>query len=479
MSAVVKSLQAVAQSHAATVQMHAPPELDRLRMLAVKMGSVPVPPPLSEAEVNGVWSQVQAWLGSDQPARALSLDIWKQVPALLWRTYEGQQAIEYPRLREGIAWAASMSVSLASWIETLATAYTEASDANEEGRAWLGDTLRQWCDVEGHEHIDVWRRRDRDWDLFSPDDFPVKLACRLQNSPDMSLRSVLAEAGFLTARAQAADLSRQAFLAYLNIPIPAAQGYDFLHLERIREWKNLLFGESSAWDEVLCAAVINGLLEPWAAFNPSELELQKEIQKRTLEGWFGSVPEGWTGYWSAASSLSRQILERWMILDVMEDFFQRVGQYAEETGSITMRRQWRYRRHFWLAYYKRGVVKTARALLGHGIIQAYGEPSLRKKFGDAMAELQSQDPDQCGLLLQIHELMLIDLSHHGAAYFFLPSNKQKPPADAAIYDRSSLNLLKDVSKSHHGSDAYLWQSDFESLIFDQTGVRLTLSDYSV
>jgi hypothetical protein len=482
MSAVVKALHVTIRNHVSALKIHAPPPLNHLRMLALEIGRVRAEMvSLDEGELQRIWPQVQAWLSSNQPSKALPLDVWKSVPALLWWHHEGQQVLGYARLREGVAWAASMSVPRTGWVESLAAAYVEASDAKEENHRWLGNTLRQWCGETLDERLNVWRSRDRDWDLFSPSDFPAKLSSMLQKSPDMSVQGALVDAGFSNARAQAADLSRQAFFAYLKFPIPAAHGYDLLHLERIHEWKDLVLGESSAWHKDVSAAVINGLLEPWASFNPPEVDFQKQIQ-RTLEGWFGHVPDSWTGHWNGASPLSREILARWKILDVMEAFFQRVEDYArrleKRSGNDDMRRHWRYRRPFWLAYYKKGVVTRARALIGRGMMDEFGEDKLRGQFGKAMARLDSKlNKHHCGLLLEINELRVIDLSHNGKAYFFLPSNESPPPNSATRYDRDRIDMTADEAKPHHGAETGLWQRSFENFIFDHTRIRLKPSDY--
>jgi hypothetical protein len=484
MSAVVKTLQVTSRNHISALKMHSPPPLNHLRMLALELerGKADVAP-FDEGELQQTWLQVQAWLSSDQHAKTLPLDVWKIVPALLWWPHEGQQAAEYRRLREGVAWAASMSVPRTSWVESLASAYAEASDAKEESRRWLGNTLRQWCGETLDDRLNVWRSRDRDWELFSPSDFYVKMSGKLQRSPDMSVRSALLDAGFLNARAQSADLSRQAFLAHLKFAIHAAQGYDLLHLERIREWKDLVLGESAAWHKDFSAAVINGLLEPWASFNPPEVEFQKNVQ-RTLEGWFGPVPDRWTGHWNGASPLSREILARWKILDVMEAFFQRVEDYArrleKRSGNDEMRRHWRYRRPFWLAYYKKGVVTRARALIGRGMIDEFGEDKLRGQFGKAMARLDSKaSKHHCGLLLEINGLLVIDLSHNGKAYFYLPSNEALPSPLARSYDRDKIDATADTELIHQGSETYVWQAKFADFINDQTRVRLKPRDYSL
>lgn len=483
MRAVLKSLQTMERSLISTVKVHPLPPLNHLRMIAAELGNGDVMQPLSAtSELQHIWSQVQAWLSSDHPQKALPLDVWKSVPALLWWTHEGLQAIEYSRLRKGIEWAASMSIPRTSWVESLAVAYVEAADANEEGLRWLGNTLRQWTDEALDDRLNVWRTRDREWGLFSPSDFPAKLVGRLQRSPQMSVYGALVEAGLSNARAQTAKLSRQAFIANLKFPIDAAQGYDQLHLQRIREWKTLMLGDSPAWHINLSAAVINGLLEPWASFNPPEIDLQKQIQ-RTLEEWFGPVPELWTGHWSGASDLSREIQARWKILDVMEAFFQRVEDYAlrleNRSGDDQMRRHWRYRRPFWLAYYKKGIVTHARALIGRGMLDEFGEQKLRGQFGNAMARLESRPKQHCGLLLKINDLLVIDFSHNGKAYFFLPSNESMPSTSARRYDRDLIVAKADEALSHQGSDNYSWQGRFADFIHNQTNVRLKPSDYSL
>jgi hypothetical protein len=481
MSEIVRSLEAVSRRHISALKMHAPPPLNHLRMMALELGGERVPLPRPDPDI--IWPQVQAWLSCDEPAKALSIDIWKSVPALLWLQHEGKLAADYPRLRQGLVWAASMSVPRTGWVQSLADAYTEASGAEEESKQWLGNTLRQWCGELLDERLNIWRSRDRDWELFSPFHFPAKLSGKLQRSPEMSLKAALVDAGFTTARSQAADLSRQAFLAHLKFPIIAARGYDPIHLERIREWKDLLLGESATWHKDFSAAVINGLLEPWASFNPSEVEFQKQIQG-TLEEWFGPVPDRWTGHWNGASATSREILARWKILDVMEAFFQRVEDYArrleKRSGNDEMRRHWRYRRPFWLAYYKKGVVTRARALIGRGMMDEFGEDKLRGQFGKAMARLDSKlNKHHCGLLLEINELMVIDLSHNGKAYFYLPSNESLPVTSARSYDRDKIDATADDALTHQGSETYAWQGRFADFIHHQTNVRLKPNDYSL
>lgn len=469
----MKSLHSAGRRHELALKNHPLSTLNQLRMLAAELGGVspPNPIPPDPDDLQRVWSQLQSWLGSAAPPRMLPGSVWEQVPALLWWKHEGQPVIAYPRVLAGISWAASQSVPPVRWIESLAAAYMEAVNAPLEWRAWLGALLREWCGRELHPRLDVWRRRDRDYSVWSPTDFPKGMRSKLSNSPGLSVKDALTDAGLLSACSHASDLSREAFSAFMAYPIELGKGYDILHFDRVCEWKNLILAGSLTWPANLAAAVIKGLLEPWTAFNPPDVAFQKHIQS-VLTGWFGPVPGEWTGHWRGASPLSREILSRWKILDVMEQFFERVGTYAEEAGNEMMTRHWNDRRQFWLAYYKRGVLARARALIGRGMIKKMGEPELRQMFGRAMARLEARNTMQCGLLLEVNDMIVIEHSHSGRAYFFFPANNQKPSAVVAAYHSSQFDTA-DEKLAHQGD----WQPRFAALIEEQTGVKVAPREY--
>lgn len=472
MSTLVKALQRAGRKHELAMERHPLVQLNQLQRLAADLnGGKPSLPPSSADVLQEAWSQLQSWLGSVGPPRMLPLSVWKQVPALLWWKYDGQPVIAYPRVFAGISWAASQNVPPIGWIEALAATYMEAMDAPLEWRAWLGAFLREWCGQELHPRLDVWRRRDRDYSVWSPADFPKGMRRKLSNSPGLAVEDALKDAGFDSACSHASDLSREAFIACMAYVAGMAQGYDILHFDRVCEWKNLILAGSSTWPSKLATAVINGLLEPWASFNPPDVTFQKHIQT-SLQKWFGPVPGEWTGHWRGASPLSRKILERWKILDVMEQFFEQVGAYAEETRNEMMAVHWKDRSAFWLAYYKRGVVTQARALIGRSMIKKLGEPELRRVFGRAMARLEARNTMQCGLLLEINGLIVIDHSHSGRGYFYFPANNQKPSTVVAAYHSSQLDTA-DEKLTHQGD----WQARFAELIEKQTGVKVAAREY--
>jgi hypothetical protein len=473
MSTLVKALQKAGNKHELALKSQPLAPINQLLMLAEKLrnGSTPDRTPAEPGELQKAWPQLQSWLGSAAPPRMLPISVWEQVPELLWWKHKGQPVIAHPRLFAGISWAASQSVPPVRWIEALAASYAEAVDAPLEWRAWLGGFLREWCGRELHPRLDVWRRRDRDYSFWSPTGFPEGMRRKLSNSPGLAVEDALNDAGLDSACSHASELSREAFITCMVYVAEMAQGYDFLHFERVCDWKNLILAGSSTWPSKLAAAVINGLLEPWARFNPPDVTFQKHIQN-SLQKWFGPLPGEWTGHWRGATLLSRKILERWKILDVMEQFFEQVGNYAEETRNEMMTRHWKDRSAFWLAYYKRGVVTQARALIGRSMIKKMGEPELRRVFGKAMARLDAKIAMQCGLLLEINGLIVIDHSHSGRGYFYFPANNQKPSTVVAAYHSSEFNNANE-NDTHQGD----WQSRFAELIKEQTGVKVAAREY--
>lgn len=472
MSHLVTALQTAGDKHELAMKRHPFIPLNQLQRLAADLSvGKPYSPPLALDELQAAWLQLESWLVSSATPNKLPLSIWNHVPALLWWKHEGQSLIACARLRAGLLWATSQSVPPVRWIEALAASYTEAADAPFKWRTWLGGFLYEWCNREPHPRLEVWRRRDRDYSLWSPTDFPKDMRLKLAKSPGLAIEDALKDAGLDSACSHASDLSREAFFACMAYAAGMAQGYDTLHFDRLCEWKNLILAGSSAWPSKLAAAVINGLLEPWATFNPPDVTFQKQIQS-TITNWFGPAPSKWTGLWSGASPLSREILDRWKILDVMEQFFEQVGNYAEETRNEMMTRHWKDRSAFWLAYYKRGVVTKARALIGRSMIKKIGDPELRRVFGKAMARLDAKIAMQCGLLLEINGLIVIDHSHSGRGYFFYPANDQKPSTDEAAYHSGQFTTA-DENDTHQGD----WQYRFASLIEKQTGVKVTAREY--
>jgi hypothetical protein len=480
MSTLVETFHVTGRKNRDALNLHPLPPLNQLRLLALDLGGgADGLPPVDDRELQRDWSLIEKWLGSEKPAKALPLETWKRVPLLLWWKIGERPVIEHPRLRQGLLWAASMSVPRVNWIEALAEAYTRAKEVPEESHRWIGTTLREWCNAESHARLEVWLERDLKWKIWSPNEFPLAFSRSLQTGQGISLFATLEAAGLASAVDQSSDLSRKAFISHLALAVGASQGYGASHLDCVCEWRNLIVVGDAGWTDNLANAAINGLLEPWATFNPPDVEFQKRI-KQTLENWFGPVPERWTGHWAEASGLSREILARWKVLDVMEEYFKLVEAYARQLandGAGIMQQHWQYRRPFWLAYYKKGAVTGARALIGPGLMAWAGPRTLKKSFGKAIAGLTAQTYHHCGLLLEINGMVVVDLSHSGKAYFFLPSNRSMPSTKASNYSRNSLDGTADEALTHNGSITYAWQAKFENYIHHHTSVRVRPTEY--
>jgi hypothetical protein len=476
MSSLIDALKEVSRKNSNAFRDYPLSSLNELQLCAKNLGiespTITVP---HKDVLLAAWDELVNWMDLRKAPVSLPMAVWKQVPFLIWWQHHGHPAIAYKHLFDGICWAASQSVSPVFWIEALARSYLEASGVDLSWRNWLGSKLKEWCNREPRPQLEEWRRRDRVFCIWSPVEFKNVMVQKLSHSTSSPVKSALVDAGFHSAVSMVSDLSREAFTAFLDYPVKISQGYSIQHFDRIIEWKEVLLAGNSKWPSLLSAAVINGLLEPWASFNPPDIGFQKKI-KSQLESWFGPVPKEFSGHWRGTSSLSREILDRWKILDVMEQFFEQVGAYAEESRNQTMIAHWKHRSAFWLAYYKKGVVAKARALIGRRMISNKGEMKLRKIFGNAMARLESRDTMKCGLLLEINDLLIIDHSHNGRCYFYFPSNNSKPSVALSAYHSDQLESA-DEKLSHRQIPP--WQSRFSSLIERQTGVRVLPRDYRI
>lgn len=480
MSALVESLYAAnfAQHRALQLASFAP--LNQLRDLAHRLGSsesVELSPPPSDVD----WQNLIEWLGTHQQPRALAIEVWKKVPQMLWRTHGGQALAMSPRLRDGVAWAASQGTSRVAWVHAVADAYLSAEKGvPTDCLKWLGELLQSWCDSDASARLDAWRERHLRLQMFSPFAFSTQVLLALYASPQLPLSKVLDDVRLTSSRSRG-HFSHIVFDDYLAKPVSDAKGYAREHLDRVIAWVELLVPDLAEWSAEMAAIVINGLLEPWASPQPPSIELQKTIKKQ-LEDWFGALTDTWPKHWRQASPTSRSVLERWKILDVMEDYFARVDEYARQryrdSGDDTMQRHWMYRRPFWLAYYKKGVVTKARALIGRGLEEASQVKGKKLVFGKSVARLSSRiSKHHCGLLLEINGMLVIDLSHSGKAYFFLQGSSRAPSTDALNYDRDHLDDNFDEAMSHQASEDYGWQGRFAEYIYRHTRVYIKQAEY--
>ena len=161
---------------------------------------------------------------------------------------------------------------------------------------------------------------------------------------------------------------------------------------------------------------------------------------------------------------------RWLAQATLEQFLKVVDRVATK-------HQWDYRRAFWTAYVKKGVVANAWVVFGSSGVQyatkiaADTGDRLMRRFGT----LTGGGSDQAVLLLQIGDLIIADWSHNGRLRIWRRDNEQAPEFDLKSYIAADLRTGSNLDAVHLPPDG--WQMKTANYIQKDTGVSVMQVEY--
>lgn len=176
--------------------------------------------------------------------------------------------------------------------------------------------------------------------------------------------------------------------------------------------------------------------------------------------------------WIQVSEKSKQVMMSWLVKQTLELFFKILDESADNI--------WEYRKAFWGAYYKRGYINNAWAILGKDatyIAQRIGDKNLA--YGQLSG---AYTRNQSVLLLKIGPFVVAEWSHNGKCRIWRDTddryNKIPRFYEATIpYDANALRTWADFDQVHHASSHGTWQSKIETYIRRQTNIRIHQSEY--
>jgi hypothetical protein len=231
------------------------------------------------------------------------------------------------------------------------------------------------------------------------------------------------------------------------------------------------------------ADTARALLRTWLDEDPEpNAELRGQVQRCLLQ-WLEDprLPSG-LQRWAAVGERETALVRRWLTRASLDLFFRLIDQHARDT-------QWHYRQAFWLAYLNKGAIADAWLALGS---QIYGSALAIHELGGAYGQLRG-DSKQCALLLRIGSVVICEFTHVGKLLAWPSDWRNAPRLGQAQYTPAGLkqNCLrfpadpwtghggsKDGSGLRHdGAFAGKWQRSAAALIENQTGLRITQSDW--
>jgi hypothetical protein len=215
----------------------------------------------------------------------------------------------------------------------------------------------------------------------------------------------------------------------------------------------------------------DALLLPWIQIAPAN-----DVQQCIFEFLISHLkdPRLHPSRWHGASDAAIAIIRRWLAKQTLEEFFQIVDQSAKDS-------HWIYRRAFWLAYFRRGVLDDAWMALGPQAARAADN-----RF--ACGKLRSGDgvqPSHSLLLMEIGDLVIAEWSHDGKCRAWKRTHPRAPLLGRAQYTRGniiipSMQIAPTYSEDgivHRGSEAGRWQQRLADFIYQETNVRVMRREY--
>lgn len=315
---------------------------------------------------------------------------------------------------------------------------------------------------------EFWRAKQGRYKLFS-DDGPAHVASLLCEDTvpsddlltDAALDGVLATGGFMREvngalltrvdellRARVAD-------SWLKKPLEA-----------------LTLGGTTLRFEDRASEVANALFLPHAQITPHE------STRRALHQFAMTYlddprvrPTKWHG-----APVAKEIFLQWLVGATLEQFFRIISKSAKDS-------HWRFRRKFWGAYLKRGLIQDAWVVLGN---QAREDARAALRPEERRFGLLTGSSDKSVLLMRVSGLTIAEWSHEAPCFVWPDGTRSAPRLHEREYHSSDVRASREElargvchDQWHRGSETYGWQRRLAEHIRSQVGAYVPPSEYQV
>jgi hypothetical protein len=393
----------------------------------------------------------------DKSLQAVSRKDWKKAGWCLWIEEKGLARDDYflNTYLDRLA-----TEKRRSSFKRLISAYVREYGARKAGMKKVGEFIASGV----HNWEWVWADRQRDLQFFEPSGPRVVAAAYLSSKQSAdSFLDTVGLGGELGVCGYAYESFAQCLSLFGKLKVDRAEEM----LPRVLEWA---MDEDGIRYPGLEGRLADALLLRWANTNPSK-RAQKTIEVFLLKHFGDPRVASVTGSkWHHVSEDAKSIMLRWLVGAALEQFLQVVD-------KVAMPSQWKYRRAFWTAYYKAGVIDEAWvAFAWQGQVQARKSFGSYKGFGKL--EGSGVSNDHAVLLMKIGSITIADWSHNGKCHIWTQSMRKKPKLYRKEYGRPELvEGSSNKGVVHAGAPNGTWQAKIASYIARHTGIRLGMKDY--
>lgn len=437
----------------------------RAQELAARLGTAGAPPPRDQLNAlkRRLWDACQYRRLDQVPARD-----WQQAAWIIW---DG-----VPCLAENDAFVAGYTKALTdaampNGFRRLVYVYLRDFQPDNSNLERISKFLRQTLAAPGLRALDRWRDAHESFGIFDPAEGPGRVAEAIfepHSLPD----EVMAKTGLL------GELGWQGF-AHAVCDATLKTLYERLAQEQIsadecrRILGSFLDGASLKFPDRR-SHLANALLLPWADGSAPPEELRGLIQRFLLD--LLKDPRVNRGNWQGVDARAIAVMRRWLAHETLEGFFRILDRSALD-------KHWKYRRAFWLAYHRRGLLDDAWLALGQHA-QRYAREAFGKDAAYGKLGFGAQS-DQSVLLLKVQGLIIVEWSHNGKCRVWQIDDSDAPALHRRNYDRVDLTTGSMMITRHYrrpgiphmNSQDGHWQGILSSFIQRQTNFRIGRQEY--
>lgn len=218
------------------------------------------------------------------------------------------------------------------------------------------------------------------------------------------------------------------------------------------------------------AALVESLVLPFAQGAHGE-PVRRLIETFVLDHY--RDPRIDRSQWHGVSEEAIRVVSGWLVAETLEDFF-RLIEHASQ-GDPTASRHWRYRKAFWSAYLRAGVITEAWIVLAsHVDHDARRVLELDRKAYGRFQRGTGEARNHAALMLRIGDLLITDWSHTGKYRVWEAGGRpqESPEMYKSVYTWGGLTRGADLAGVHYHTERGAWQRRLASYIRDRTGIRL-------
>ena len=425
-----------------------------------------LPPPTDR--LAKLFENISAQLSAGVPVVELGKSEWLDAPWLAFRHWNERALVEASAFCDGLSVAASESATVGRrCIHVFLRDYDSFAPSASVALGQIVLTALRG----GETTLTAWAERNQKFRIFERDGGPLTtMAGLLAQRLPKPLTDCLGEAGLAGPLAHG-GFSFGMLLAW------CARAHERLWEKQavIEAWMHMCSGREYR--------VVEALLARWRNDDP-EAEWRKPLLA-WLQKRYGDPRDAVSGVWPQVDAELRAVAVRWLTLQTIEGFFEELDDYALRRGEDAMRRQWPYRKAFWLAYYRRRVVLDAKVAVGRDMEECLDWRALQGRFGNRVARLEAPDLRLSALLLRLRGLIVFVGTHNASCRIWDETSPAAPElrrtkfryTDIVTDPRSDLQIdpmVNDTGIRHAGAENGTWQRKLRDFLRRKIGV--TISD---